>query len=118
MRALCSSSAAGYVAVQTALTVMMTGLDGLAIVTRTSRLLVRAVRLWSAAETLAEATDQRHWKDLPAHLRPRARGGGVGDGLDHRVRPDGAAGVAEALEDADATARSGELVSLVRNGPS
>jgi tetratricopeptide (TPR) repeat protein len=106
------------------LTIITSGLEGLAMVVAAIGRPDRAARLWGAAEALREATDERRW-----HIYQRAYDREVSKARAQLAEADWAmawaAGraltavqaVAEALEDADASPRSAELASLVGSGP-
>jgi predicted ATPase/transcriptional regulator with XRE-family HTH domain len=97
------------------LTIMTNGLEGLAMVAAARRLPVRAARLWGAAEALREATDERRW-----HIYQRTYDRTLADARVQLAEAEwatawaagraltAAQAVAEALEDANAAARSVE----------
>ena len=99
------------------LTLVTHGLEGLAMVAAAKGRPLRAARLWGAAEALREATDERRWH-VYQHAYDRALAAARAQLAEAEWTTAWAAGraltaaqaVAEALEDADTTPRSGELL--------
>jgi hypothetical protein len=106
------------------LTMITSGLEGLAMVVAALGRPLRAARLWGAAEVLREATDERRWHVFQ-RTYDRALAAARAQVSEAEWATAWAAGraltagqaVAMALADADTTPRSGERARLVGGGP-